>query len=64
MPKSDEAMIDTAQFGLAIEIPTPDFPQNKYPGLVEIKFDTGVIIYAPEAIAVNMRLHLQESDPE
>lgn len=58
--------IDTKDLGLTTHF---NFDRKLFrpmppPGSVEIRFDTGIVMYVPKAIAETMTLHLEEKDPD
>ena len=64
-PEQDKGLIDTKDFGLCVSMNTKrKFFRKVIPAeLIELNFDTGVIMYVPEALVMSMKLHLQEKDP-
>jgi hypothetical protein len=62
MPKPDQAMIDMKPLGHLLEANTPDFPKNAKPGFWELTFDTGIIMYIPETMFLNMEFSLEQKD--
>lgn len=58
--------IDTKDLGLMthFNFDRKHFRPSPPPGCVEIRFDTGIVMYAPKEIAASMTFHLEEKDPK
>jgi len=61
---SVETSIDTRPLGLAVAFNTePKFWQAPEGELLQVVFDTGIILFAPRALAESMVFGLEEGEP-
>ncbi len=65
MPSPDQAQIDTKPLGClqAVNLRSQVKSCTRHGDTVEIIFDTGIVMYAPQPMFELMIFHLNEADP-
>lgn len=65
-PKPDVGLIDTRELGMALSFWRPGkHPMSAVPHrkMWKVEFDTGIVIYIPDAVFGSFNFHLAEKDP-